>query len=269
MNTYALLLVDRFLLGVVEAVVIPAMVVLLSHWFTKRERGRADTVLILGNPVTLLWMSIVSGFLVQAVGYRWMFIIEGMPAIIWAFIFRALADDPPTDAAWLFTDESSVIDERLAAEQSDRPESSGLRAALRSRNAIVLSGQYLLWSVGVYGWCSGYRPSSSGSPARYRHHRIAHRGALRGGDHRMLSISTASDRTTHVAAAAMYAPYFAYIRELFRAEDAGPPSAWSTRSVGWAASSVPTSSGGSAAPARPRGNRAWTDRAEARQRLRR
>jgi len=65
-TTYWLLLVVRFLLDVVEAVVLPAMLVFLSHWFSKSERGRADTFLILGNPVTLLWMSVVSGYLVAA-----------------------------------------------------------------------------------------------------------------------------------------------------------------------------------------------------------
>lgn len=96
-TTYWLLLADRFLLGVVEAVVLPAMLVFLSHWFTSAERGRADTFLILGNPVTLIWMSVVSGYLVAAVGYRWMFIIEGLPAIGWGLLFRHLVDDRPRE----------------------------------------------------------------------------------------------------------------------------------------------------------------------------
>jgi len=77
-----LLMVDRFLLGVVEAAVIPAMLVFLAHWFTSRERGRANTFLILGNPVTVLWMSAVSGYLIQLTSWRWMFIVEGLPAIV-------------------------------------------------------------------------------------------------------------------------------------------------------------------------------------------
>jgi sugar phosphate permease len=260
-GTYALLLADRFLLGVVEAVVIPAMLVFLSHWFTRHERGRADTVLILGNPVTLLWMSAVSGYLVTAVGYRWMFIIEGAPAIIWAFIFRALVADRPSDAEWLTVSEKDAIEQRLADEQRGLPESRGLRQALRSRTAIVLSAQYLLWSVGVYGlvfWLPAIVKRLTGSG-------IGTTGALTAVPYAaaimaMLAVSTASDRARHrrafvwpcllvgggcfaasyftsgdafvlafalliVAAAAMYAPYgpyFAYIPELFRAEDAGP-----------------------------------------------
>ena len=54
----------RFALGVVEAAVMPAMLIYISNWFTKAERSRANTFLILGNPVTVLWMSVVSGYLI-------------------------------------------------------------------------------------------------------------------------------------------------------------------------------------------------------------
>src|SRR3954449_10321441 len=50
------LIAVRFMLGIVEAAVLPGMVVFLSHWFTSRERGRANTILILGNPITVLWL---------------------------------------------------------------------------------------------------------------------------------------------------------------------------------------------------------------------
>jgi len=51
------LIVIRFMLGVVESAVMPSMLVFLSRWFTKAERSRANTFLILGNPATILWMS--------------------------------------------------------------------------------------------------------------------------------------------------------------------------------------------------------------------
>jgi sugar phosphate permease len=150
-STYSLLLIDRFLLGVVEAVVIPAMLVFLSHWFTKAERGRADTFLILGNPVTLLWMSVVSGYLIAATSYRWMFVIEGLPAIAWAVAFYLLVDDRPRDASWLPEGERSRVEQALAEEQAGLPAARPLTQVLRSRNVLVLSAQYLFWSIGVYG----------------------------------------------------------------------------------------------------------------------
>lgn len=151
-NSYGLLLADRFALGVVEAAVIPAMLVFLTHWFTSRERGRANTILILGNPVTLLWMSLASGYLIAATSYRWMFVIEGLPAIAWAFVFRALTADRPADADWLERSERADVERRLADEQKPMPKVAGYREALRSRNVIVLAIQYALWSIGVYGF---------------------------------------------------------------------------------------------------------------------
>lgn len=147
-----LLLVDRFLLGVVEAAVIPALLIFLMHWFRSGERGRANTILILGNPVTVMWMSVVSGYLIAATSWRWMFIIEGLPAIAWAFVFRALAQDWPGQASWLREPERQEIEEALQGEQRGLPSLSSYLEALRSRNVIVLAIQYALWSLGVYGF---------------------------------------------------------------------------------------------------------------------
>lgn len=151
-SSYPLLLVDRFLLGVVEATVIPAMLVFLTHWFSSRELGRADTFLILGNPVTLLWMSVISGYLIAATSYRWMFIIEGLPAIGWAFVFRALSADRPRDAKWLAPSERAEIEQRLATEQAGVAKAGGYGEVLKSWNVRILAVQYALWSVGVYGF---------------------------------------------------------------------------------------------------------------------
>src|SRR3954453_20727618 len=96
-----LLIVIRFMLGVVESAVMPSMLIFLSRWFTKTERSRANTFLILGNPVTILWMSILSGYLIKWVGWRWTFILEGLPAIIWAFFWWQLVADTPKQATWL------------------------------------------------------------------------------------------------------------------------------------------------------------------------
>jgi sugar phosphate permease len=158
LSSVAALIVVRFLLGAVEAAVLPALVVLLARWFTKAERGRANAFLILGNPVTVLWLSAVSGFLVEATTWRGMFIIEGVPALIWAFVFRAQVRDHPEQATWLAPAERDAVESDIAAEQAvlatertERTERPVLEA-FRSRQVLVLSAQYLLWSVGVYGF---------------------------------------------------------------------------------------------------------------------
>src|SRR5258708_7749822 len=72
---------------------------------------------ILGNLVTVLWMSVVSGYLINSLGWRWMFILEGLPAIIWAFFWWMLVNDRPRDAKWLTQNEKQAIEERLQKEQ--------------------------------------------------------------------------------------------------------------------------------------------------------
>ncbi|MGV7115140.1 MFS transporter [Paenibacillus kyungheensis] len=147
-----LLIVIRFALGVVESVVMPAMLVFNAHWFTNKERSRANTFLILGNPATVLWMSIISGYLVTAVGWRWMFIIEGMPAIIWAFVWWKVVQDKPSEAKWLTDAEKQALEDELEREQAGMKQVKNYREAFRSSTVIKLSLQYFFWSIGVYGF---------------------------------------------------------------------------------------------------------------------
>ena len=146
------LIVIRFMLGVVESAVMPAMLIFLSRWFTKSERSRANTFLVLGNPATLLWMSILSGYLIKSVGWRWMFIYEGLPAIIWAFFWWRLVEDRPKDAQWLSVSEKQELEDELHREQQQIKPVRNYAAAFRSRTVVLLCVQYALWSIGVYGF---------------------------------------------------------------------------------------------------------------------
>src|SRR5665213_3456918 len=151
-HNVSLLIVIRFTLGVVESAVMPSMLIFLSRWFTKAERSRANTFLILGNPVTILWMSIVSGHLVGTLGWRWMFIIEGVPGIIWAFFWWYLVNDKVKDAKWLSESQKEDVEEQLALEQQNIRPVKNYAEAFKSRVVILLCLQYALWSIGVYGF---------------------------------------------------------------------------------------------------------------------
>ena len=142
----------RFLLGVVEAAVLPAMLIFISNWFTKAERSRANTFLILGNPVTVLWMSVVSGYLVHAYGWREMFVAEGAPAILWAFCWWWLVKDKPADVSWLDAGDKRALEATLAAEQAAIKPVRNYGEAFRSPAVVKLCAQYFCWSIGVYGF---------------------------------------------------------------------------------------------------------------------
>jgi MFS family permease len=147
-----LLYAVRFLLGVVESAVLPALLILQTRWYSRAERARANGLLIIGNPATLLWMSVLSGYLAQGLGWRMMFVIEGLPPILWAFVWWRLVSDHPRDARWLDGRERAALDARLAEEQSAIAPVKNYAAAFRSPRVIWLSAQYFLLSVGVYGF---------------------------------------------------------------------------------------------------------------------
>jgi sugar phosphate permease len=151
-SNVASLIAIRFLLGVVEAAVMPAMLIFICNWFSKSERSRANTFLILGNPVTVLWMSVVSGYLVHSFGWRHMFIAEGVPAIVWAVCWWFIARDKPSEVNWLTDEEKRSLATVLAAEQAALKPVRNYAEAFRSPAVVKLCAQYFCWSIGVYGF---------------------------------------------------------------------------------------------------------------------
>jgi sugar phosphate permease len=147
-----ILYIIRFLLGVVEAAIWPALIILLSRWFTKAERSKANTFLILGNPITIIWMSVLSGYLMESVGWRGMFIVEGAPAILWAFCWWFLVDDKPNNANWMSKTEKRDFEEQLNQEQEHIKPIKNYAEAFKSKTCILLCLQYAFWSLGAYGF---------------------------------------------------------------------------------------------------------------------
>jgi len=151
-HEFWLLALDRFLLGVAESAIFPAMLILLTNWFTRAERSRANAALMLGNPVTVLWMSAVTGFMIKAVGWQMTFILEGIPSILWAFIWVMIVRDHPTEASWMSKDCCDQLAGELALEQTTLPHMANFRATLLVPGVILLCLQYFCWSAGIYGF---------------------------------------------------------------------------------------------------------------------
>ncbi len=151
-RVFWLLALDRLLLGVAESFVFPALLVLLTHWFTRAERSRTTTLLMLGNPVTLLWMSAATGYIIHAVGWQMAFILEGVPAVLWAFLWLLLVRDEPEQAKWLSTSAKEFLSQKLEQEQSSLPQIPNLKIAFRYPGVILLCVQYFFWSMGIYAF---------------------------------------------------------------------------------------------------------------------
>jgi MFS family permease len=146
------LLVIRFVMGIAEAAVMPAMLIYIARWFTRSERSMANTLFILGNPVTVLWMSILSGYLIDAFNWRWMFIIEGLPAIVWAIVAWLPATDYPARARWLTEAEKAALERTMEQEQGETIPVRNYPAMFSSPKVLLLCLQYACWSAGVFGF---------------------------------------------------------------------------------------------------------------------
>lgn len=151
-TNFWLLALDRLLLGVAESVIFPAMLILLTHWFTRAERSRANTLLFLGNPITVLWMSAVTGYLIHAVGWQKAFIYEGIPSILWAFAWLRLVRDTPEETPWIGQLARTYLKHQLDYEQSLIPPTADFKSAVKNIQVMWLCLQYFAWSVGVYGF---------------------------------------------------------------------------------------------------------------------
>jgi sugar phosphate permease len=149
---YWLLALDRFMLGVAESIIFPAMLVLITRWFTRTERSRANTLLMLGNPITVLWMSVITGYLIERFGWQTTFILEGLPSVGWAFVWLLVMRDRPSDAPWMNPGSSAALERQLDREQRLLPRVGSLREALIRRDVQALCLLYFCWSLGIYGF---------------------------------------------------------------------------------------------------------------------
>jgi MFS family permease len=156
-NTYRQFAIMRFLLGVAESGVLPATLVLLSHWFPRAERARANAYWILCQPIALVASAPVTGQLLKAYGWQKMMIIEGMLPFIWLPIWWFLIRDHPREAKWISPEERTYLETTLAAESAalEPPASVSLWARVCHPSIAgmiaVLIAMHFLQNCAAYG----------------------------------------------------------------------------------------------------------------------
>jgi MFS transporter, ACS family, tartrate transporter len=111
----------RFFLGAAESSFFPGMIVYLTHWFCARDRSRAIACLYAANPAASLIGSPLAGWLLgvhwqSLAGWRWLFILEGIPAVVVGIITYFYMTDRPMQAPWLPHDERDWLVEELQQE---------------------------------------------------------------------------------------------------------------------------------------------------------
>jgi len=148
----------RFLLGVAESSFFPAMIVYLTHWFRLRERGRAIACLYCAVPAASLIGSPLAGWLLgvhwlDLAGWRWLFVLEGFPAIVLGVITMFYLTDWPAQARWLPEQERNWLVNELRLERAakEKIRTYTVMEAFRERRILVLVVAYLLAMTGYLG----------------------------------------------------------------------------------------------------------------------
>jgi MFS transporter, ACS family, tartrate transporter len=148
----------RFLLGAAEAGFFPGMILYMKRWFPANARARAVAWFMTANPLAGIVGSPVSGALLGLSGkglsgWQWMFLMEGIPAILLGVaVFWALSDSPK-EADWLKGEERDWLLERLALEQQAEStlRKENLGQVLVSPRIWMLSIVYFGVSTTMYG----------------------------------------------------------------------------------------------------------------------
>jgi MFS transporter, ACS family, tartrate transporter len=152
-NSYYL---ARFMLGVAEAGFFPGVTFYLAAWFPTQYRARIlawflvaiPVSSLIGGPISVLLLEMDGIFGLQ--GWKWLFIVEGLPAVVLGFLVLRLLADRPETASWLSPQERQALTGMLAEERRDRPKTS-LVAALKDIRVIILAVVQFGFTLGSYG----------------------------------------------------------------------------------------------------------------------
>jgi ACS family tartrate transporter-like MFS transporter len=148
----------RFLLGLGEAGFFPGIIVYLSHWFTERDRARAIALFYTAVPLSYVIGAPLSGLILPVhwfglAGWRWIFILEGIPAVVLGILNLWLLTDWPRDARWLEPRDRELLQAAIDAEKRGKVEShTGALGYLRDRRVLLLTAVYFFGVCGSYGF---------------------------------------------------------------------------------------------------------------------
>ena len=137
----------RFLLGLAEAGFFPGILVYVSHWYRQEDRAKAVAFFMVGIPFSEIIGAPVSGLLLQVhwlgiEGWRWLFFLEGAPAIVLGIATIFYLTDRPEQARWLTPEQRAWIGGELERERRSKPPSPGIMAVLMNPSVILLALAY-------------------------------------------------------------------------------------------------------------------------------
>lgn len=149
----------RVLLGIAEAGFFPGMILYLTFWFPRRERARITSWFLVAIPLSAAIGSPLSGAILQYAdgwlgleGWRVMFLLEGLPAVLLGVMAWFYLTDRPQDATWLDAEERDWLVAEMAKEQSEVSHAHGwsMKQSLTSPRVLALAFVYFGVVYGLY-----------------------------------------------------------------------------------------------------------------------
>ncbi|AYF76477.1 MFS transporter [Nocardia yunnanensis] len=146
------LLLARFLLGVAEGGVQPALMATIRAWFPFAERGRAFAIFKLYTPIAAIVAAPFSGVILTYLDWRWMFVIQGgAPLVVGLFAWLAVVRDTPAKAGWLSQVEREYIESARVREGEQLQPRGTFKAAFTSKIVWQFALIYTLTQMGLLG----------------------------------------------------------------------------------------------------------------------
>jgi ACS family tartrate transporter-like MFS transporter len=147
----------RFLLGVAEAGFFPGVIVYLTHWFRREDRARAMAGFLVAGPAALALGGPLSALILrvdwlQIPGWRWLFILQGVPAVLLGFVCLFYLTDWPRDARWLHPEERDELSAELERERVERVDAAPWWRAVLKPSTLLLSTASWFANVAGYGF---------------------------------------------------------------------------------------------------------------------
>jgi ACS family tartrate transporter-like MFS transporter len=145
----------RFLLGAAEAAFFPGVVVYLSHWFVREDRAKAGSAFMAAIPLSFVVGSPLAGWIVGhhwlgMAGWRWLFLLEGVPAVVLGVAAFLYLTDWPADASWLTPQQRYQVIQKLQEEKPARTISTSVWQALHSRVVLLLCAASFFAYFAIY-----------------------------------------------------------------------------------------------------------------------
>lgn len=153
------LYVMRFLLGVAEAGFTPGIIYYLSCWYPRSDRARAMSMFYIGAALASVIGLPLSGSILNMHGFfgiegwRWLFLLEGIPAVLLGVVTYFYLDDAPQQAKWLEPQQRQWLGNKMSEERADISggQHQGWSQALTNKRVWALSFMWLLQAFGTIG----------------------------------------------------------------------------------------------------------------------